>query len=120
MFFFTEFVLCTMLLITVTTLVFRSTLTLKTVKEYSYQLLKANVLANFSKFFLLPIMLWRENTTDFGAALHRSFVTVHHLCALVFVYMAVVSRCRALQAALIVLPIHVLKEIIMQYWYTAL
>lgn len=76
--------------------------------------MKANVLASFSKFFLLPIMLWRENTTDFGAALHRTLVTGHHLCSLIFVYV-VVSRFRVLQAALVVLPVYIIKEFLMQH-----
>ncbi|XP_065361276.1 protein ARV1 [Calliphora vicina] len=82
-------------------------------KSFGFVLLKANVLANFSKFFLLPIMLWRENTTDFGAAIHRTLVTGHHLCSLIFVYV-VVTRLRVLQAALIVLPVYIIKEFIMQ------
>lgn len=83
-------------------------------QRFGFLLLKANVLASFSKFFLLPIMLWRENTTDFGAALHHTLVTGHHLCSLVFVY-AVVGRFRALQAALIVLPVYIIKEFLMQH-----
>lgn len=84
-------------------------------KSFGFILLKANVLANFSKFFLLPIMLWRENTTDFGAALHRTLVTGHHLFSLTFVYV-VVTRFRALQAALIVLPVYIIKEYLMQHF----
>ncbi|KAI8122180.1 hypothetical protein FF38_05745 [Lucilia cuprina] len=82
-------------------------------KSFGFVLLKANVLANFSKFFLLPIILWRENTTDFGAALHRTLVMGHHLFSLIFVYV-VVTRFRVLQAALIVLPVYIIKEFIMQ------
>lgn len=83
-------------------------------KSFGFILLKANVLASFSKFFLLPIILWRENTTEFGAALHRTLVTGHHLCSLIFVY-AVVTRFRVLQAALIVLPVYIVKEFLMQH-----
>lgn len=108
----TEFVLLVLMLVIIT-LVFRQQFNYQYCINYSHQLLKANALANFSKFFLLHIMLWRDNTTEFGATLHRSFVTAHHLCALVFVYM-VVSHCRALKATLIVLPIYAIKEFIMQ------
>ncbi|XP_061396247.1 protein ARV1 [Musca vetustissima] len=103
-----EFVLCTSLMV-IGNIACGSKLDFVGAKREGYQMLKAYALANFSKFFLLPIMLWRENTTDFGASLHRFLVTAHHLCALVSAYM-VVSRCRALVSAVLVISIYAAKE----------
>ncbi|XP_073838433.1 ACAT-related protein required for viability 1 [Musca autumnalis] len=110
-----EFFLCTLLMV-IANIVLGSKLSEVGVKESSYQMLKAYALANFSKFFLLPIMLWRENTTEFGASLHRFFVTGHHLCALVSVYM-VVSRCRPLTSTVVVLAIYVVKDFLMTHFF---
>ncbi|XP_059218791.1 protein ARV1 isoform X2 [Stomoxys calcitrans] len=109
-----EFILCTLLMMIATFLIRPSFFSqVCCTREYCFQLLKANALANFSKIFLLPIILWRENTTDIGASLHRNFVLLHHLCALVSVYM-VVSHVRLLKAALIVIPVYATKAYVMQ------
>ncbi|XP_075160993.1 ACAT-related protein required for viability 1 isoform X2 [Haematobia irritans] len=103
-----EFILCTTLMAIVT--LFSQTVI---VENNVLQLLKANALANFSKIFLLPIVLWRENTTDIGAALHRHFVLAHHLCALISIY-KVMTGIPTLQALLIVLLVYTVKELTMQ------
>lgn len=46
-------------------------------------ILKAVVITNISKFFLLPILVWGSNTTDFGRNLHYLLVSCHHLYFLV-------------------------------------
>lgn len=52
-------------------------------------ILKVVAISNFSKFFLLPILVWGSNTTDFGRNLHYMLVTGHHLCSLAVAYNAV-------------------------------
>ncbi|XP_017840440.2 protein ARV 2 [Drosophila busckii] len=52
-------------------------------------ILKVVAISNFSKFFLLPILVWRSNTTEFGQSLHYMLVTGHHLCSLVTAYNAI-------------------------------
>ncbi|KQS44377.1 uncharacterized protein Dere_GG13227, isoform B [Drosophila erecta] len=47
------------------------------------------LISNLSKFFLLPILVWRNNTTVFGRNLHHLLVMGHHLCSLVLAYEAV-------------------------------
>lgn len=49
-------------------------------------ILKVVAISNFSKFFLLPILVWGSNTTDFGRNLHYILVTCHHLCSLVMAF----------------------------------
>ncbi|XP_019895682.1 uncharacterized protein LOC131801792 isoform X2 [Musca domestica] len=110
-----EFLLCTMLMV-IANITLGSKPTGLSVMDSSYLMMKAYALANFSKFFLLPIMLWRENTTEFGASLHRFFVTAHHLCALVSVYI-VVSRCRPVISTVVVISIYVLKEYLMTQYF---
>lgn len=83
-------------------------------KKLAFNILKAHTLSNFSKFFLLPIVLWRENTTDLSAKLHTMLVFGHHLCSLVFIY-TVVSNVNIVLANFTVLPIYLIKEYIMMY-----
>ncbi|KAM7355186.1 ACAT-related protein required for viability 1 [Cochliomyia hominivorax] len=109
-----DYLLCTFLLLLASLTLRQNMIFNIGLKAFGFILLKANVLASFSKFFLLPIMLWRENTTEFGAALHRTLVMGHHLCSLIFVYV-VVMRFRVLQSALVVLPVYIMKEYLMQH-----
>lgn len=53
------------------------------IPSLAFNILKAVVITNISKFFLLPILVWGSNTTDFGRNLHYLLVTCHHLCFLV-------------------------------------
>lgn len=53
------------------------------IPSLALNILKAVVITNISKFFLLPILVWGSNTTDFGRNLHYLLATCHHLCFLV-------------------------------------
>lgn len=89
------------------------TMTLNIVKkDLAIIILKAHTLANFSKFFLLPIVLWRENTTDLGAKLHTTLVIGHHLCSMGFIYL-IVTDMNIIAANLSVLSTYLIKEYIM-------
>lgn len=95
------------LLFMCTIFVQRNSLSLKS----GINLYKGITVANFSKFFLLPIMIWRDNTTEFGASVHYFLVMGHYLLSSIFVY-SVVSRLTKAQSALIVLPLFAFKEYI--------
>lgn len=81
-------------------------------KDLVITMLKAHSLANFSKFFLLPIALWRDNTTDLGATLHMGLVMGHHLCSLIFAY-SIVSNINIVLANFTVIPVYIIKEYFM-------
>ncbi|XP_067643237.1 protein ARV1 [Eurosta solidaginis] len=82
--------------------------------KFTLTLLKAITIANFSKIFLLPLIVWRENTTDFGANIHHFLVSGHHLLALVYIY-AIVGNFKKIQAFFIILPAYVAKEYIKKH-----
>ncbi|XP_017042381.1 protein ARV1 [Drosophila ficusphila] len=58
-------------------------------RSFTLTIFKVVLISNFSKFFLLPILVWRNNTTVFGRSLHHVLVMGHHLCSLVLAYEAV-------------------------------
>ncbi|EDW44374.1 protein ARV 2 isoform X1 [Drosophila sechellia] len=60
-------------------------------------ILKVVLISNLSKFFLLPILVWRNNTTVFGRNLHHLLVMAHHLCSLVLAYEAVGATRKSLR-----------------------
>ncbi|XP_055855597.1 protein ARV1 [Episyrphus balteatus] len=95
------------LLFTCTVFVQKNSVNLKS----AINLYKGITIANFSKFFLLPIMIWRDNTTEFGANVHYFLVMGHYLLSSIFVY-SVVSRLSKTRSALIVLSLFAFKEYI--------
>ncbi|XP_011208084.1 protein ARV1 [Bactrocera dorsalis] len=82
--------------------------------KFGLILLKALTIANFSKIFLLPLIVWRENTTDLGANIHQILVKGHHLLALVYIY-AIVGNVQKLQSFFIILPVYLAKEYIKRH-----
>ncbi|SPP87355.1 protein ARV 2 [Drosophila guanche] len=87
------------------------------VRHFTLTIIKVVVISNLSKFFLLPILVWRNNTTVFGRSVHYVLVMGHHLCSLVLAYEAVgsvKSRLRWLSITLVILAF-VLKEYIRHY-----
>ncbi|XP_017136953.1 protein ARV1 isoform X1 [Drosophila miranda] len=87
------------------------------VRNFTLTIIKVVVISNLSKFFLLPILVWRNNTTVFGRSIHYALVMSHHICSLVLAYEAVgfiKSRLRWLAITLVVLAF-VLKEYIRHY-----
>ena len=112
-FFVTDYIIVTLLLLSSTLIIRRKLVWTNGMRNYTLTLLKAMAIANFSKFFLLPIMVWRENTTELGSSIHNLLVLSHHLCALIYVY-SVVSRTKTLLATFIILPTYLIKEILKQ------
>ncbi|XP_011196925.1 protein ARV1 [Zeugodacus cucurbitae] len=82
--------------------------------KFALILLKAITIANFSKIFLLPLIVWRENTTDLGAHIHQLLVKGHHIFALVYIY-AIVGCVQKLQSFFIILPVYLVKEYIKRH-----
>ncbi|KAI8041775.1 protein ARV1 [Drosophila gunungcola] len=58
-------------------------------RSFTLIIFKVVLISNLSKFFLLPILVWRNNTTVFGRSLHHFLVMGHHLCSLVIAFEAV-------------------------------
>lgn len=87
--------------------------------KFALILLKALTIANFSKIFLLPLIVWRENTTDLGANIHQILVKGHHLLSLVYIY-AIVGNVQKLQSFFIILPVYLAKEYIKRHISTYL
>uniref|UniRef100_A0A1A9WBS0 Protein ARV n=1 Tax=Glossina brevipalpis TaxID=37001 RepID=A0A1A9WBS0_9MUSC len=106
--------LCTMLLFIITIMLHTKWVLDNGAKRFIITLLKANTLANFSKFFLLPIILWRENTTEFGINLHQIIVMGHQSCAQIFVYV-IVSHLTKLRALIIIISTYFIKEFVLQH-----
>ncbi|XP_068142019.1 protein ARV1 isoform X1 [Drosophila tropicalis] len=73
-------------------------------------ILKVVAISNLSKFFLLPILVWRNNTTDFGRNLHYMLVTSHHLCSLVLAYEATRAKNLRWISTIFVISAFALKE----------
>lgn len=82
----TEYLLITVLLLFITALLNMRQLAKIGLASVTLIILKVVAISNFSKFFLLPILVWRSNTTDFGRNLHYMLVTGHHLCSLIMAY----------------------------------
>ncbi|XP_030383214.1 protein ARV1 [Scaptodrosophila lebanonensis] len=107
-----DYVFITLLLLLVTTLRGGIKFPKAGLGSFTITLLKAVVISNLSKFFLLPILVWRNNTTDLGSQLHYMLVTSHNLCSLILAYEVVgasVSRKRWL-TSLFVIGVFLLKE----------
>ncbi|XP_037939716.1 protein ARV1 [Teleopsis dalmanni] len=80
-----------------------------TFSEFAVTLMKAVTVANFSKFFLLPLMVWRENTTLIGSSIHNLLVMSYYILCLISVF-SVITRLNKLQSLVIVLPIYFAKK----------
>ncbi|EDW18868.1 protein ARV1 [Drosophila mojavensis] len=81
-----EYLFITLLLLFITALLNMRQLAKTGLASVTLIILKVVAISNFSKFFLLPILVWRSNTTDFGRNLHYMLVTGHHLCSLIMAY----------------------------------
>ncbi|KAH8419641.1 hypothetical protein KR222_011640 [Zaprionus bogoriensis] len=81
-----EYLLITALLLLIAVLLKIGELSLAGLAALAQTIFKVVAISNFSKFFLLPILVWGSNTTDFGRDLHYILVTCHHLCSLVMAF----------------------------------
>ncbi|XP_017479833.1 PREDICTED: protein ARV1 isoform X2 [Rhagoletis zephyria] len=106
-----DYVIITLILLIVACVQRPALISCTGINKFAVILLKAITIANLSKMFLLPLIVWRENTTDLGANIHQLLVLGHHLLALVYIY-AIVGSFKKLQAFLIILPAFVVKEYI--------
>ncbi|XP_016959505.1 protein ARV1 [Drosophila biarmipes] len=82
------------LFMTLLLLIITATLSMEWIKQtglrrFPLTVFKVVLISNLSKFFLLPILVWRNNTTDYGRRLHHVLVMGHHVCSLVLAYEAV-------------------------------
>lgn len=55
-------------------------------KSFLYHLMKSIILASIAKFFLIPIVIWNNNTTDLGVMLHLVLVNGYYFLSLLNVY----------------------------------
>ncbi|XP_054736122.1 protein ARV1 isoform X1 [Anastrepha obliqua] len=104
-----DYLIITLLLLVVTWAQRPSIIECTGIRKFSLILLKAITIANLSKMFLLPLIVWRGNTTDLGANIHHVLVLGHHLLALVYIY-SIVGYFKKTQAFFIILPSFVAKE----------
>jgi len=86
---FTDYMFMTLLLLIITATLSIDWMQKIGFRNFSLIILKVVLISNLSKFFLLPILVWRNNTTVFGRNLHHLLVMGHHLCSLVLAYQAV-------------------------------
>lgn len=70
---------------------------------------KAIIIANFSKFFLLPIMIWRDNTTEFGIILYHFILQSYYLLSLTQVC-SVITNADGIHSGIIVLLAYTIKQ----------
>lgn len=86
-------------------------------RHFILTIFKVVLISNLSKFFLLPILIWRNNTTVFGRSLHHVLVMGHHFFSLILAYESIVVRRKTLRWLGIILVIlaFVLKEYLRQY-----
>ncbi|KAH8295826.1 hypothetical protein KR018_010638 [Drosophila ironensis] len=103
-------------------LIITATLSISWVKKmgfrsYTLTIFKVVLISNLSKFFLLPILIWRNNTTIFGRSLHHLLVMSHHFFALIIAYEAIVVTRKGLRWVAITLVVlaFVLKEYTRQF-----
>ncbi|XP_037907061.1 protein ARV1 [Hermetia illucens] len=54
-------------------------------------LCKTITIANLGKFLLLPIMIWKDNTTEFGLSIHYLLVMGYFLLSFIHVYSVVTN-----------------------------
>ncbi|KAH8360505.1 protein ARV1 isoform X1 [Drosophila serrata] len=84
-----DYLLMTLLLLMITATLSIEWMKKMGVRKFTLIIFKVVLISNLSKFFLLPILVWRNNTTVFGRSLHHLLVMGHHLCSLVLAYEAV-------------------------------
>ncbi|XP_034481885.1 protein ARV1 isoform X1 [Drosophila innubila] len=107
-----EYLLMTVLLLFITALLGFGQLSKVGFAPLALTILKVVAISNFSKFFLLPILVWGSNTTDFGRNLHYMLVTGHHLCSLVMAYnvVGIISNHLRWLSILLVICAFIMKE----------
>ncbi|KAH8406048.1 hypothetical protein KR215_003967 [Drosophila sulfurigaster] len=107
-----EYLMITVLLLFITVILGVGQLSKVSLASLTLTILKVVAISNFSKFFLLPILVWGSNTTDFGRNLHYMLVTGHHLCSLVMAYNVVgnIGKHHRCLSILLVICAFIMKE----------
>uniref|UniRef100_A0A8D8BDU7 Protein ARV n=1 Tax=Culex pipiens TaxID=7175 RepID=A0A8D8BDU7_CULPI len=80
----------------------------ETGKPYPMALLHGVVLASIGKFFFIPIIIWKQNTSDPGMAIHISLVVAYFVISLTQIH-SVISDCTRTRSAVIVLLSFIVK-----------
>lgn len=55
-------------------------------KQFLFYLMKTVTLANVTKFFLLPIIIWKNNATQEEITLHTLLITMYFILSLAHIY----------------------------------
>lgn len=71
-------------------------------------LLQGTILASIAKFFFIPIIIWKQHTTDSAMAIHISLVVAYFVISLIQIH-SVVSQCAWTKSAVIVLLAFIVK-----------
>ncbi|XP_055641311.1 protein ARV1 [Toxorhynchites rutilus septentrionalis] len=77
-------------------------------KTYPLALLQGVILASISKFFFIPIIIWKQNATDSGMAIHILLVVIYFVISLIQIH-SVISSCSWTKSAVIVLLAFLIK-----------
>lgn len=70
--------------------------------SFALNLLRGITLASIGKFFFLPIMIWKENSTETQIAVHLSLVIIYFILSLIHAH-SVVANCSRLASIFIVI-----------------
>ncbi|XP_055610125.1 protein ARV1 [Uranotaenia lowii] len=71
-------------------------------KSYPLALLQCVILASIAKFFLVPIIIWKQNSTDSGMAIHITLVVTYFVVSLIQIH-SVISNCSRTKSTVIVI-----------------
>jgi hypothetical protein len=85
-------------------------------RNLSIDLVKAITLASIGKFFFLPIIIWKENSTAVGVAIHLGLVFAYFLLSLIQVH-SVVSVSTRFVSSLIVILAFVVKTYLLEVFH---
>ncbi|XP_058453289.1 protein ARV1 [Malaya genurostris] len=77
-------------------------------KSYPLALLHGVILASIGKFFLIPIIIWKQNATDSGMAIHISLVVAYFVVSLTQIH-SVITHCSRTKSTVIVLLTFIVK-----------
>uniref|UniRef100_A0A182T0R4 Protein ARV n=1 Tax=Anopheles maculatus TaxID=74869 RepID=A0A182T0R4_9DIPT len=77
-------------------------------KSYPHMLLHGVILASVGKFLFIPIIIWKENATETGMAIHIVLVLMYFVISLVQIH-SVVSDCARSRSCLIVMLAFIVK-----------
>lgn len=78
---------------------------------FAMNLIRAIILSSIGKFFFLPIVIWRENSTETQVAIHLSLVILYFILSLIYAH-SVVNYCSQKASCFIVILSFVSKTFI--------